>query len=52
MSWKTPGQMYHGYMDDDMFLGFGIEDSVSAGIDIRASDLLQDLGYCSSIDED
>ena len=52
MSWKTPGQMYHGYMDDAMFLGFGIEDSVSGGIDILASDLLQDLGYCSSIDED
>lgn len=52
MSWKTPGQMYHGYMDDEMFLGFGIEDSMSAGIDILASDLLQDLGYCSSIYED
>ena len=52
MSWKTLGQMYHGYMDDEMFLGFGIEDSVSAGIDILANDLLQDLGYCSSIDED
>jgi hypothetical protein len=52
MSWKTRGQMYHGYMDDEMFLGFGIEDSVSAGIDILASDLLQDLGYCSSSDED
>ena len=47
MSWKRHGQMYHGYIDDEMFLGFGIEDSRSAGIDILASDLLQDLAYCS-----
>ena len=48
MSWKSPGQRYHGYVDDEMFLAFGIEDSRSAGIDILAGDLLQDLGYCSS----
>ena len=48
MSWKRHGQMYHGYMDDELFLGFGIEDSRSAGIDILASELLQDLEYCSS----
>ena len=48
MSWKRRGQRYHGYMDDEMFLGFGIEDTRSGGIDILASDLLQDLEYCSS----
>lgn len=49
MSWKTPRQRYHGYVDDEMFLAFGIEDSRSAGIDIVAGDLLQDLGYCSNV---
>ena len=48
MSWKSPGQRYHGYIDDEIFLAFGIEDSRSAGIDILAGDLLQDLGYCST----
>ena len=51
MSWKRPGQRYHGYIDDEIFLAFGIEDSRSAGIDILAGDLLQDLGYCSTARE-
>lgn len=46
MSWKTHGQKYHGYMDDVLFLGFGIEDSKTAAIDVLASDLLQDMGIC------
>ncbi|PGH07811.1 hypothetical protein GX51_01521 [Blastomyces parvus] len=48
MSWKAHGQRYHGYIDDVLFLGFGIEDSKTAGIDIVAGDLLLDLGLCSS----
>ena len=47
MSWKTHGQRYHGYMDDPLFLAFGIEDSRPAVIDVTAGDLLQDLGFCS-----
>ncbi|KAI4141261.1 MAG: hypothetical protein LQ340_007685 [Diploschistes diacapsis] len=47
MNWKTQGQKYHGYLDDVLLLTFGIEDKNSAGIDVLASDLLQDLGLCS-----
>ena len=35
-------------MDDEIMLGLGIEDYASAGIDVVAGDLLQDLGYCDS----
>ena len=48
MSWKTHGQKYHGYIDDVLFIGFGIEDSRTAGIDIMAGDLMMDLGFCSN----
>ena len=47
MSWKTHGQRYHGYIDDPLFLAFGIEDSRPALMDVMAGDLLQDLGFCS-----
>lgn len=46
MSWATAGQKYHGYLDDTLFLAFGIEDSKNGGIDIVAGDLFKDLGYC------
>lgn len=46
ISWKTHGQRYHGYLDDIMFVGFGIEDTRPAAIDIVAEDLLKDLNYC------
>ena len=46
MSWKSSGQQYHGYIDDILFLAFGIEDEKSAAIDLVAGDLLQDLGFC------
>jgi hypothetical protein len=49
MSWKTHGQKYHGYMDDELFIAFGIEDSKPGVIDVLASDLLRDMGYCSEI---
>ncbi|KAK5452075.1 hypothetical protein LTS15_007798 [Exophiala xenobiotica] len=48
MSWKAHGQRYHGYIDDPLFLGIGIEDTSSAGMDVLAGDLLRDLGYCAS----
>jgi hypothetical protein len=47
MSWKTHGMKYHGYLDDPLFLAFGIEDKVAGGIDIEAGDLMVDLGFCS-----
>ncbi|KAI0879890.1 uncharacterized protein GGS22DRAFT_102809 [Annulohypoxylon maeteangense] len=46
MSWKARGQKYHGYLDDILFLNFGIEDRHTAGIDILASDILSSLGFC------
>ncbi|KAI0381235.1 hypothetical protein F5Y04DRAFT_86270 [Hypomontagnella monticulosa] len=47
ISWRGRGKKYHGYIDDVMFLSFGIEDRETAGIDILASDLLVGLGLCS-----
>ncbi|RDW69211.1 hypothetical protein BP6252_08231 [Coleophoma cylindrospora] len=46
MSWKTQGQKYHGYIDDVLFLGFGIEDRVTGGIDFVVGDILMDMGLC------
>ncbi|KAK3295406.1 uncharacterized protein B0H64DRAFT_145389 [Chaetomium fimeti] len=45
-NWKDRGVNYHGYLDDVVFLGFGFEDRNSAGIDVRAGDLLVGLGLC------
>ncbi|KAI0100459.1 hypothetical protein F4776DRAFT_658285 [Hypoxylon sp. NC0597] len=49
VSWKARGQRYHGYLDDVLFLGFGIEDRDTAGIDVLASDLLAGLSLCSEM---
>ncbi|MCJ1444198.1 MAG: hypothetical protein MMC23_004699 [Stictis urceolatum] len=46
ISWKKQGLKYHGFIDDELFLGFGVEDKRSAGIDIVAGDLFLDLGFC------
>ncbi|KAJ9656058.1 hypothetical protein H2198_005218 [Neophaeococcomyces mojaviensis] len=46
MSWKTRGQKYHGYIDDVLFVAFGIEDEKTGGIDVVAGDLLHTLGTC------
>lgn len=46
LTWKNPEQKYHGYADDTLFVGFGIEDSRTAAIDLKAEDLLQDIGFC------
>ncbi|KAI0130035.1 hypothetical protein BJ170DRAFT_297743 [Xylariales sp. AK1849] len=47
MSWKTRGQKYHGYLDDVVFVSFGIEDENAGGIDVLAGDLLRGIGLCS-----
>lgn len=47
MNWKNPGLKYHGYLDDVVFLAFGIEDTLSAGIDVSAEDLLGGLRLCA-----
>ncbi|KPM44093.1 hypothetical protein AK830_g2460 [Neonectria ditissima] len=46
MSWKNRNNKYHGYLDDELFLAFGVEDEKAAGIDLLAWDLLQNLGLC------
>lgn len=47
ISWKQTGQKYHGYIDDVMFLSFGIEDSIGAAIDVVAEDVVAEMGLCS-----
>ncbi|MCJ1328630.1 hypothetical protein MMC10_005307 [Thelotrema lepadinum] len=47
MNWKKQGQKYHGYLDDVLFIAFGIEDKKTAAIDVVAGDLFQDLAFCS-----
>ncbi|KAK0737173.1 hypothetical protein B0T21DRAFT_159446 [Apiosordaria backusii] len=47
MAWKDHGVKYHAYLDDVVFLGFGIEDNRAGGIDVRAGELLKGLGLCS-----
>lgn len=46
MNWKSSTQRYHGFIDDIVFLAFGIEDFLSAGIDVVVGDLLSDIAFC------
>ncbi|KAF6807327.1 hypothetical protein CMUS01_14144 [Colletotrichum musicola] len=46
MSWNSKQRRYHGYLDDVLFLSFGIEDKMTGGVDILAQDLLKALGSC------
>ncbi|KAI6349478.1 hypothetical protein MCOR25_010660 [Pyricularia grisea] len=46
LNWMRRGQGYHGYLDDEILAGFGIEDERPAVLDVRAEDLFQDLGLC------
>ncbi|KAF7558244.1 hypothetical protein G7Z17_g155 [Cylindrodendrum hubeiense] len=46
ISWKDRSQGYHGYLDDELFLAFGIEDERAGGIDLLAGHLLENLGLC------
>jgi hypothetical protein len=45
-NWKEVGRMYQGYLDDDVLIGFGIEDHQAAGIDVEMSELLGDYFTC------
>lgn len=49
MSWKSAERKYHGYLDDTLFLGFGIEDERSGAIDVVAADVLQGLNLCNRL---
>jgi hypothetical protein len=45
-NWKDVGKMYHGYLDDDVIVAFGIEDYQAAGIDVGIEDLIGDYFTC------
>ncbi|KAL2869151.1 uncharacterized protein BJX67DRAFT_379625 [Aspergillus lucknowensis] len=46
ISWKAHGQGYHGFVDDVLFIGFGVEDSATGVIDVLAGDLVDGLALC------
>ncbi|KAK3504387.1 hypothetical protein B0T13DRAFT_492461 [Neurospora crassa] len=43
------GAGYHGYLDDVLVIGFGIEDKESGGIDVLAGELVKGIGICSEV---
>ncbi|KAK2797405.1 hypothetical protein FQN50_009206 [Emmonsiellopsis sp. PD_5] len=51
LSWRDRGRKYHGYSDDVLFVGFGIEDETTAGIDVLAGELVGELGLCSAVSQ-
>lgn len=42
----------HGYLDDDIWLSFGIEDLAAGWIDIKASDLIADHYLCQGASQE
>ncbi|KAL1872003.1 hypothetical protein VTK73DRAFT_1747 [Phialemonium thermophilum] len=46
MSWRDRTQRYHGFLDDVLFLSFGVDDKAAAGMDVRAEDVLAGLALC------
>ncbi|KAL2123470.1 hypothetical protein VTJ04DRAFT_3925 [Mycothermus thermophilus] len=49
INWKEKGLKYHGYLDDVIMMGFGYEDKYSGVLDVRAGDLLVDMGLCEDL---
>ncbi|KAJ6444568.1 integral membrane protein [Purpureocillium lavendulum] len=49
MSWKSRARRYSGFLDDELFLAFGIEDKKAGAIDVSAAQLLGDLGLCEGL---
>jgi len=48
IAWKDANLTYHGYMDDDLFINFGIEDKRAGTMDVAAGDVLAYLNLCST----
>lgn len=46
ISWKAHAQRYHGFLDDVLFIGFGIEDAATGITDILAGDLVDGIALC------
>lgn len=49
INWREKNLKYHGYLDDILFLSFGIEDHLTAAIDITAGELFKQLGLCAHV---
>lgn len=43
------GKGYHGYLDDVLVIGFGMEDKESGGIDVLAGELIKGVGLCNDV---
>ena len=50
MNWAAPGKNYSGYLDDEIFIGFGIADAKAGGLDVVAEDLLTGMQFCDPSD--
>ncbi|KAK3399359.1 hypothetical protein B0T20DRAFT_351810 [Sordaria brevicollis] len=46
---RGEGKGYHGYLDDVLVIGFGIEDKESGGIDVLAGELVRGMGLCEDV---
>ncbi|GAM90524.1 hypothetical protein ANO11243_085680 [Dothideomycetidae sp. 11243] len=49
VSWKDQGLTHHGYLDDTLFITFGVEDKRSGVIDVKAGDLLANIKFCRDV---
>ncbi|RMJ21945.1 hypothetical protein PHISP_07177 [Aspergillus sp. HF37] len=47
ISWKSRERRYHGFLDDEVYIAFGIEDEEAGGIDVSMGELLGELGLCT-----
>lgn len=46
MAYIKRDRLFHGYMDDPMYLSFSIDNERGGAIDVTPADLLQELGTC------
>ncbi|CAK4033169.1 Hypothetical predicted protein [Lecanosticta acicola] len=46
VNWKARGMRYHGFLDDEVIISFGIEDQQAGGIDVVVGELVRDMGLC------
>ncbi|OQO02005.1 hypothetical protein B0A48_12478 [Cryoendolithus antarcticus] len=46
MNWRRQGAGYHGFLDDELFVSFGVEDQASGGAAVVVGDLLAELSLC------
>lgn len=46
MSWKAQSLTYHGFMDDEIMIAFGVEDRAAGAIDVIAQDLIREMHLC------